>query len=144
MGSGCLAGRWCAAAGGSSVSGAMCEDDSCAGRPPGGQAVSPGERGGCGGDLDQVILLQTHSCSSPSREEGIFAEAKIRKSSVPLDWKRWLVGTGCDTCDKEVEDNVATQLILSRPAVNVIAAPAQRVTLNFEGRPWSILANLIN
>ena len=45
---------------------------------------------------------------------------------------------------REEQDNVATQLILSRPAVNVIAAPAQRVTLNFEGRPWSILANLIN
>ena len=69
------------------LSGAMCEDDSCAWRPPGGQAVSPGERGGCGGDLDQVILLKNYSHSSPWREEGKFAEAKIEKSSVPSGGK---------------------------------------------------------
>ena len=105
------------------------------------------ERGGCGGDLDQVILrLEIHPYSSSCGEGPICLEVQINKSLVPSGG--WLLDTGCDTCvsDKEVdeEDRAAAagqcchSAADSFSAVNVIAAPGQRITVTFESKPWSI------
>ena len=118
-----------------SVSGAMlCEDDWCAWRPPGGAlAVSPGERGGCGGDLDQVILLQKPFLLV-SLKGGDKLVLKMRLRNLGWHWQgKWVAGVhrqwhlwqragrGQQEGRRTEQDIVATQLILScRPPSSML------------------------
>ena len=92
----------------------LCEDDWCAWWPPGGSASSQswGERGGCWGDLVQVIRIINilpHPCLRGSCSEGVLKMAPNVQTS-----KCWLQCTGSGTCDKETErdtqGDVANQL----------------------------------
>ena len=78
---------------------------------------------------------------------------KLRNLRCHRVGKEWLADTGCDTCvsDKEVdeEDRAAAGQCChsaadSFSAVNVIAAPGQRIRVTFESKPWRIFSKIGN
>ena len=93
----------------------LCEDDWCAWWPPGGSASSQswGERGGCWGDLVQVIRIINilhHLCLRGSSCEG-----SLEDGSQCADFQMLVaMHRQCGTCDKETErdtqGDVANQL----------------------------------